>query len=124
MTERVYAIRLTLEAQANIDSIFVRLWETAGDDVARAWRHGLLEDIATLATLPERCSVAVEDAFFSHGPVRQLLSPRSRRTAIYRVLFTIHDPPDDAPFVRIQHVRHSAPGPMTADEAQAMEDAG
>jgi plasmid stabilization system protein ParE len=121
MAQRSYAIRITQSARNDIDNYYARLRAMEGVPVADEWRTGLLEAIGTLATLPERCSVAPEGALFSSGPVRQLLYRRRRSAIAHRVFFTVHDRPDDAPFVRIQHVRHGAQGPMTVEEAQTME---
>ena len=120
MTNRVYAVRLTLEARTNLDAAFVRLATLSNEEVARAWRDGLLDALASLATLPERCPIAPESVLFPNGPVRQLLYQRRRGAPTHRLLFTIHDGAADAPFVRIQHIRHGAQGPVTAEEVQAI----
>jgi plasmid stabilization system protein ParE len=113
MSEIVYALRFTFAARADIDEERVRLAAIVGEEAANSWRAGLLEAISTLATLPQRCIVAQEDVLFPEAVVRQFLYRRRRGSAAYRVLFTIHEYPDDAPFVRVQHVRHAAQAPLT-----------
>jgi plasmid stabilization system protein ParE len=121
--ELVYAIRLTAAARDFIEEQHSRMMTFGGKDAADAWRMDILKAIGTLATLPHRCVVAKENALFPNAVVRQFLYQRRRGSAGYRVLFTIHEDTDDAPFVRIQFILHTAQAPMTEWPADEDEDA-
>ena len=110
--ETVYAIRFTAAARDFIDNQHYRMTTLTGKEAADAWRVDILRAVGTLATLPHRCLVAREDALFPEATVRQLLYQRRRGSAGYRILFTIHEDTDDAPFVRIQFVLHTSQAPM------------
>ena len=122
--ETVYAIRFTAAARDFIDDQHSRMTTFTGMEAADAWRVDILRAVGTLATLPHRCLVAREDALFPEAIVRQLLYQRHRGSAGYRVLFTIHEDTDDAPFVRIQFVLHASQAPMTRWPADDDGDTG
>jgi len=119
---RTYAIRLHRRARADIDAIRLEREELRGGRAADEWHDKLIDALATLATYPKRCPLAREDRLFRRE-VRQFLYRQTRGGVAYRVLFTVYEAEDEAPFVFILHVRHGAQGPMTADEAQAIEEA-
>ena len=55
-----YALRLTQRAQRDLDAATVHLAETTSPATAIAWREGLYEGLAALATFPRRCPLASE----------------------------------------------------------------
>lgn len=117
--ETTYAIRFTSAARQAIDEHHAWVKASAGKGAADAWQDDILKAIGPLATLPHRCVVAKEDELFPEAVVRQLVYPRRRGPAAYRILFTVHEDPDDAPFVRVQFVLHTSHPPLTewpADE--------
>src|SRR5690242_3389710 len=57
---QTYALRLTERAQRDMDAATVHVAETASPEVAIAWREGLYEALASLATFPRRCLRAPE----------------------------------------------------------------
>ena len=93
--------RVIIEAPAQADMEETYRW-IAQESLERAvrWYNGLVDAITSLATLPERCPFAPENAFFSEE-IRQLLY--GKRGGVYRILFTVvHDT------VHVLHVRHGA----------------
>jgi plasmid stabilization system protein ParE len=120
--DRLWSLRLTRRARTDIEAAHVSLAENAGLVIADAWQEGLEAVIASLSHLPQRCSAAQEADLFPAPLVRQLIYRRSRSSPAYRILFRLHDNPDDAPFVRLIALRHGAQAPLTADEAQVLHD--
>lgn len=116
---RRYALRISARARDDIEAAATRFVELSGAQVANEWKDGLYEAIASLATTPRR-QVAPENNRFRQE-VRQLVYRRRPGAPAYRVLFTIREPEDDAPYVRILHVRHGARRPITRAEAHAIE---
>lgn len=114
--QAVYAVRLSEPAVRQAEAALERIIETEGLDAAEDWQEGLQAARASLATLPERCMVAVEDALFQKkhlGPSLRVLLYRRGRSA-WRLLFTVHAATDkDAPRVQIHQMRHSAQKPLT-----------
>jgi plasmid stabilization system protein ParE len=96
--------------------------QTAGEVIADTWQEGLENAVASLAQLPGRCPVAQEAALFGLPPIRQLLYRRTRTGPAYRVLFRMHEEPDEMPFVRVIAVRHGAQAPMTEDDASSIQN--
>ena len=112
-TPRVYAVRLAPGVAAWITAQGRRIAGEADPPAADAWEQGLLDAIASLATFPERCAVAAEDALFPSGTLRLLLYRRTRRGAAWRVLFTVREADaDDPPTVRVHLIRHAAQAPL------------
>ncbi len=116
---RVYALRITPRAAAEIDAAHARFAELVDDEIADDWKAGLLEAIAPLAFMPHR-QIAPEQSRFKEE-IRQIVYRRRTGSVAYRVLFTIVEAADDAPFVRIIHVRHGAAKRMTRAEAKEIE---
>ncbi len=114
---RVYGLRFTDRALAEIDAAHDRLAGYSGSGSADAWEKGLFEEIAKLATLPLRHPAPAEAARF-RGNVRQLVY---RRGSAYRVLFAVREESMDGPIVTILALRHGAAKPITLAEAQEME---
>lgn len=110
-----HVVRVSEEARRQIDAELVRIYDAAGEAAAIAWRDGMEEAIAGLATLPERCPAAPEDALYQRGTLRQFLYRRRRGGPAWRILFSVRPADEsDAPTVRVHQVRHGAQAPMTA----------
>ncbi|MEM9541980.1 MAG: type II toxin-antitoxin system RelE/ParE family toxin [Cyanobacteria bacterium P01_E01_bin.42] len=60
--------------------------------------------MSSLSTMPERCSLARENAYFSKE-VRQFLYGKGRSS--YLILFTIVEDNEES-IVRILHIRHAS----------------
>ena len=114
---RVYGLRFTDRALAEIDTIHDRLAEYVGKASADAWEKGLFDEIAKVATLPLRNPAAAEATRF-RGNVRQLMY---RRGSAYRVLFAVREESLDGPTISILTVRHGVAKPITRTEAREME---
>ena len=114
--QTVYAVRLSEPAVRQAESALERIIDAEGPDAAEEWQEGLDTARASLATLPERCLIAPENAVFQQkhsGPPLRVLLYRRGRTA-WRLLFTAHAAADaDAPRVQIHQMRHSAQKPLT-----------
>ena len=118
---QIYAIRILPQAKRDIDNATMRMAEINGDAIALDWYENLYLVTMTLATLPRRCPIAPEDAFFKRQ-VRQLQYRRTGDSPAYRILFTITEGSNDAPTVSVIHVRHAARKPMTRKEAREIQD--
>lgn len=98
--------RVEVSAQAESDAEGILDWllsQHAGETGIR-WFLALEDAIASLATFPERCPLAPEDARFPF-PVRQLLY--GRKPHVYRILFTV-----DGKTVKVLHIRHARRKPL------------
>lgn len=116
---RVYGLRFTDRALAEIDTAHDRLAEYGGKSSADAWEKGLFDEIAKIATLPLRHPAPAEATRF-RGNVRQLMYQRSNGSA-YRVLFAVREESLDGPLVTVLALRHGAAKPITRAEAREME---
>lgn len=81
--------------------------EKTDEEMADEWQSGLFDAISTLASSPRRFATAPENARFRQE-LRQLIYRRRIGSVAYRILFAIIETPDDAPLVRVLHVRHGA----------------
>ena len=99
-----YRIDLSSIAKAEADAAFINFSQYTTIETAQAWYQGLIKAISTLETMPHRCSLARENAFFSQE-VRQLLYCQGKNT--YRIIFTILDD-QLIPTVRILNIRSAA----------------
>jgi plasmid stabilization system protein ParE len=117
---RVYGLRFTDRALAQMDSAHARFSEVSGQDAADAWKEGLLDEVSMLATLPLRYPAPAEAARF-RGNVRQLLYRRSGSRVIYRLLFAVLEDGLDGSVVTILALHHGAARPITRAEAREME---
>ena len=115
---RVYGLRFTDRALAEIDMAHDRLTEYSGKGAADIWEKGLFEETAKLATLPLRHPAPAEAARF-RGNVRQVMY---RRGSVYRVLFSVLEDGLDGPIVTILALHHGAAKPITRAEAREMEE--
>ncbi len=126
-SERVYAIRITGPAAADVEEAAEFLRSLAGDALTGGWEDGFYEAIRTLSRMPSKHPLAERESRHFGLPVRVLRYERRRGVAAYQVLFTVVEETPDQPFVRLLHIRHGARRPMTRTEAQgrlrAIEDA-
>jgi plasmid stabilization system protein ParE len=99
-----YRIETSSVAEAEADSAFLRLSQVTSRIEASQWYSGLLQAIESLSEMPNRCSLARENQYFSQE-IRQLLYGRGRNS--YRILFTIFEAQDRLT-VRILHIRHAS----------------
>lgn len=116
-----YVIRLRERARRDIEAEMVRLSELTSDSVALDWMNKLLDQIATLNQMPQRCPIARE-AEHVQREVRQMIYRRASGGPAWRILFTVEEG-DDGPTVLIRHVRHGARLEMTRDEVYELEAA-
>ena len=115
----LYRIRLRERARRDIEAELVRLSEIAGDRVALDWMNKLLDQVATLSQMPQRCPLAPEGEHFQQE-IRQMLYRRAPGGPAWRILFTFEDA-DDGPTVLIRHIRHGARVSLTKHDAQELE---
>ncbi len=109
----IYAVRLALSARETLLQERARQSAAAGPAQADAWYAAMLETLRSLATYPQRCPIAPENALLPGLTVRQRF--HGQRRAAWRLLFTIHDADaNDPPTVRVHHIRHSAQQPLAA----------
>lgn len=99
-----YRIEISSVAEAEADGAFLRLSQITSPSKASTWYSGLLQAIESLVQMPNRCSLARENEYFSQE-IRQLIYGRGRNS--YRVLFTILEG-QEVSTVRILHIRHAA----------------
>lgn len=99
-----YRIDFSSVAKAEADAAFLSFAQFTTPERAQAWYQGLIKAVSSLQTMPRRCSLAREDAFFSQE-IRQLLYGQGQHT--YRILFTVLDD-STPPTVRILHIRNAA----------------
>jgi len=100
------AFRVETSAEAELDAIIILEWllvHQAGDAGLR-WFAAMEDAIASLATFPQRCPLAPENARFTFE-VRQLFY--GRKPHVYRILFTV-----DGDAVHILHIRHGRRMPL------------
>jgi plasmid stabilization system protein ParE len=99
-----YRIEISSVAEAETDGAFLNLSQLTSPVKASQWHSGLLEVIESLSLMPNRCSLARENKYFSQE-IRQLIYGRGRMS--YRILFPILEI-GEVHTVRILHVRHSS----------------
>ena len=99
-----------------MDETRQQLVARAGLDHGRRWQAERLEAVGTPAAYPGRCPVARENRLFRRQ-IRQLIYRK-----LHRILFTVVEDTEDAPFVFVLHVRHGARRPMTRREARDIKD--
>ena len=69
-----YHVEITAIAAAELREAYLWIQEDSPERAVR-WREGLLKQVERLETLPGRCSLAPENAFFAEE-IRQLLYGR------------------------------------------------
>ena len=107
-----YRVDLSSVAKAEADAAFLSFSQYTTPEQAQRWYQGLIKAISTLGTMPRRCPVAREDAFFSQE-IRQLLYGKGQHT--YRILFTVLDE-QTTPSVRVLHIRNAAQRTLGEEE--------
>ena len=119
---QIWSIRLSRRADEEIEAARQYFERTAGEEIAEEWLAGLRREIAKLAQFPARMAAAPESNLFQET-VRDFLYRRTARGPAYRVFFVLMETPQDAPIVRITHIRHAARAGMTRKEARQIEAA-
>lgn len=114
----IYVVRLAELAARQVEDEWQHQAETGSAASADTWRAGFRAALATLATLPGRCSPAAENAVYAQfhpgETLRQLIYRRRQGGPAWRLLFTIHAQTDtDPPAVRVHQVRHGAQPSLT-----------
>ena len=107
-----YRVDLSSVAKAEADAAFLSFSQYTTPEQAQRWYQGLIKAISTLRTMPRRCPVARENAFFSQE-IRQLLYGKDQHT--YRILFTVLDE-QTTPTVRVLHIRNAAQRTLGEEE--------
>lgn len=102
-----YRVVVTENAKANLRSYYVHAARQA-PLTAERWLNRFQKALATLASNPERCILAPENAI-TVPEIRQLFFGKA--PSIYRALFTIAG---DA--VQVLHIRRGAMGTARPDE--------
>ena len=116
----VWALRLTEGAREDLAAAWQHLAATAGEEVANDWSGGLYSALASLAEWPERTPVAAENPYFSQT-VRKFIYRRTLRSVAYQIFFYLVTAPDDAPTLRVIHIRHATRAPLPRMEARQIE---
>ena len=81
-----FRVEYSTEAEADLDGILEWLILQHAGETGLRWFEGLEEAVASLSTMPLRCSLAPENKRFPFE-VRHLLY--GRKPHVYRILFTI-----------------------------------
>lgn len=102
-----YQVIIEAPAQADLEEVYRRLAANSLEQAAR-WYNGLVDAITSLATRPQRCAFAPENAFFPEE-IRHLLY--GKRGSRYRILFTI-----TSNTVHVLHVRHGTRQPLRPEK--------
>ncbi len=113
----VYAVRPSSHAADQIQAEHQRLQQRSGFDVADAWEDALMDAVASLATLPERCPIAPENDLFQRAKpgqtLRVLIHKQTHGSTAWRILFRIPSPNTaDPPTVRVLRVLYGSQLPM------------
>jgi plasmid stabilization system protein ParE len=102
----IHQVVLTERAARYLEEAYLWIADRAPGNAAR-WYNGFPDALESLATNPERCSLASENQKFP-VEIRQLLFGRNRS---YRALFTIRHET-----VVILHIRHAARRDVTPED--------
>lgn len=106
------AFRVELAPQAfdDLDSIATYIRSRTSFAMAERWFNGIIDDIASLSEMPERCFRASESDILG-TEIRLLL--HGKRNRRYKIYFAIEE---QTRTVNIFHIRHWAMRPADADE--------
>lgn len=115
-----YPIRITENAEDDIQAAYTRFEKSEGVEIAEQWRQGLFAAVVSLSLSPFRPLVREQSVFTK--PVRFISYRRTRHSVAYRVLFVIVDADLERPFVRLVAVRHGAQSDISTDEARQIEE--
>ena len=115
------AFRVDIQPQAleDLDSIAEYIKARSSFATAEKWFNGIMDEMASLKEMPERCIVASESEELDHE-VRVLLHGRKNRT--YKIYFSIRQETSSEGTVSIFHVRHWARKPLTTEELEELMD--
>ena len=102
---QTYKIDITTDAFEQIQEAYDYIHERAPQNVA-VWLQKLYEDVYSLRTMPERCSLIRENDAFEED-VRQLLH------FSHRIIFTVDE---DQSLVKVHAIRHAAQAELKGDE--------
>ncbi len=100
-----FRVEISAQAESDVNAILEWLLSQHAGDTGIRWDLALDNTIASLATFPERCSLAPETAHFPFE-VRQLFY--GSKPNLYRILFTI-----EGDTVNVLHIRHGRRKPVS-----------
>jgi plasmid stabilization system protein ParE len=100
-----FSVEISAQAESDADAILEWLLSQHAGETGVRWFLALDDAIASLATFPERCPLAPEDARFPFE-VRQLLY--GRKPHLYRILFAL-----EGETVNVLHIRHGRRKPIS-----------
>ena len=115
-----YVIRLTERALRDIDAAYLWVAEATSLDLADAWLSELELTLAGLSQFPRRYPEVKERFRLS---VRQVIYRRQESRIAHRILFTLlnEESEEDAPTVRILHLRHTSRRSLTRRDIREIE---
>jgi plasmid stabilization system protein ParE len=115
------AFRVEIQPQAfeDLDSIAGYIKTRSSFRAAEKWFNGMMDDIASLKEMPERCAVAPESEELE-SEVRILLHGRRNRT--YKIYFSIDRKNKTEGVVSVFHIRHWARKPLIDEDLEALTD--
>lgn len=90
----IYTVIVESAARVDIGEAYQWMEDNLTSEIAAQWYFDIYSAIESLQTMPLRCSLARENAFFKEE-IRQLICGK------YRILFEV-----DKNKVRVLHVRH------------------
>jgi plasmid stabilization system protein ParE len=99
-----YYIDISSVAEAEADKAFLQMSQITSPENASQWYAGLLRLIESLSKMPKRCSLTIENDYFSQE-IRQIIYGKGRNA--YRIIFTIIEGEKNST-VRVLHIRHAA----------------
>ena len=104
---RIYLVRLSEPAKAEIEAAYLHLMGATSFSFADRWQDGLFQAINGLSLFPLRYE-AVQGADRPQSSARRLVYRQGR--VAYRVLFDLVDEDDDGEWdtVVLLHIRHGA----------------
>jgi plasmid stabilization system protein ParE len=110
-----FDVLVTDEAFADLDSLaeFIRCQSSI--EVSRKWFSSMIDAIASLSAMPDRCPLAPDAALFGSG-VRLLLHGRKIRK--YKIYFRIRRLGRSGGIVEVLHIRHWARNPLSGEETE------
>ena len=100
-------VQITKPTQADIEEAFIWWSDNRSASQATQWYQQIIEAIATLQRMPDRCPLVPELALSMTG-IRQLLFGVGRHPT-HRIIFVIED--DLVTVLRVRHHRQGEIGP-------------
>jgi len=114
-----FHVEIQPQAYDDLDLIAGYIKDRSSFATAEKWFNGIMDQIATLEAMPERCPIASESEDLGQQ-VRVLLYGRKNRT--YRVFFGVKQTSPSHGVVSVYHVRHWARKPLTNEELEELMD--